>query len=249
MSFPPDSKVSRIGDFAFENSTIKEIFLPASLVELGKFWCGGASKLLHVEIDKKNKYFRIFGSILYHINQIQNEKSNPIKYDLFFVPRDYSRELVIPSNVSKIGSFAVYNCFGIKKIVYKTNMIDIDDYSFSCLSKLSCVAFECNELFIGNFSFAFCKSLSSIYFQNLKNANIGMSAFDGCISLKEISLNSLYNLNIESYCFNEVTKLQKINLFCSDNLTLGDFCFNKCSSLSTVSFQCPKKCTKKIRNY
>lgn len=54
---PSNSELKIIEKNAFLDSSVENISIPASLIELKEGWCSFTNKLIHVEIDPRNKHY------------------------------------------------------------------------------------------------------------------------------------------------------------------------------------------------
>lgn len=100
--FPANSKVETIEKEAFADSSIENVFIPSSVIDLKKGWCRGTSKLTSFNIAPNNKRFTyIDDKMLVGKSFIESDK-----YDnIIFVRRDCEK-VAIPSFIKNISAYA-----------------------------------------------------------------------------------------------------------------------------------------------
>lgn len=96
-------------------------------------------------------------------------------------------ELVIPNNITSIGTDAFCNCTNLKSIELPEGLTNIGDDAFSFCESLSNINFPDSLTSIGINLFYHCKSLSRIEIPN-SVTSIGDWAFYDCISLTSINI-------------------------------------------------------------
>lgn len=129
LKFAADSKLKKIGQNAFFNSSIESISFPPSLIELEEGWCDNTSKLIEINIDPNNHNF-LFYDNKFLIGKSNQENEN---FDqLLFSRRDIENS-IIPNFIRVIGPYAFNKCERLKHFEFPNDsrLEIIDKYSFA----------------------------------------------------------------------------------------------------------------------
>ncbi|KAK8865144.1 hypothetical protein M9Y10_010678 [Tritrichomonas musculus] len=175
IKFLDDSAVKRIYRGALSGMYIEELCFPASLKELKEGWCSFTNSLTKITVSPLN------GQFLFNENKCLFGKSDPNKDEfdvLLFASRDIE-EVVIPSNIKIISSFAFEHCRILKKVVIPKN------------SNLETIG-----------SNAFLNSSIEVIFIPPKIAKIYESTFADCRNLTKVEIRP--NSNLQSICHKDV---------------------------------------------
>lgn len=193
VKFEKDSELRSIDERAFSKSSIEKLHLPEKVDDLRDGWCCDVSNLTQISISPKNNHYSF-------INDSMIIGKTGENYDvLHFVRRD-TDQIIIPSFIKHINSYACQNCSFLKK-----NGIKFDENS--------------ELISFGKFSF----SNSSVETINIpkKVVQIEESAFSNCSNLLcvrfleglghvSINKNAFFNSSIKKICFSSnVDDLQK----------------------------------------
>ncbi|WP_207637727.1 leucine-rich repeat domain-containing protein, partial [Ruminococcus flavefaciens] len=120
-------------------------------------------------------------------------------------------EIVVPDDITSLGSYAFYNCTSLKNAVMPNSLLYIGDHAFANCSSadLSTISFPESIETIGEYAFSNCDSLISVTIpESVKT--ISNYAFEECDSLKTA----------------EIT---------GDNTTIGSHIFSACKSLESLT--------------
>ena len=185
--------------------------------------------------------------------------ANPLNYahHLYLNGVEVS-DLVLPSIISDISSYAFYGCTSLTKITIPKSVTSIGSSAFSnCTSltvmnfnAISCADFNSSynpfsNTFISSIIIGddvvripdyFTKELTTLRAVTIGNSvtSIGNSAFYGCTSLTDISMgNSITTIGASA--FYNCTGLTNIVLG-SSVTTIGSSAFNKCTGLTAITF-------------
>ena len=60
INFSLDSKLQKIDNYTFFNSSIKNISIPSNVSELKENWCAGTPKLVNISIIPNNQHYIYF---------------------------------------------------------------------------------------------------------------------------------------------------------------------------------------------
>ncbi len=107
------NSIQLIENFAFNNTGIREITIPASLKELGSFVFVNCDKLKNIHVDSGNKYYSSLDGILY----------NKDMTELILCPEGKTGKIVIPESVQKIRSYAFNNVGNITLEIANPNIV------------------------------------------------------------------------------------------------------------------------------
>jgi hypothetical protein len=221
----PDG-VTKIGDGAFYSSSLSSLIIPNSVKNIGKYAFEGCCLTSvtignGVKVIGENAFHYIFSSYSVHITDLaawcnikfENYFSNPLcGYSSFhrnlYINDMEITNLIIPNNVTKIGDYAFFGCYGLTSVTIPNSVTSIGSYVFSGCRSLTSVTIPNSVTDIGESAFSGCKFSSLIIPNSVKN--IGKYAFEGCSRLTTVTIGS------------NVT-------------TIGEGAFCDCSSLKSVT--------------
>lgn len=251
LSFPDDSKLRSISQKAFQFSKIKKFTIPSTLQYLEEGWCSYMDYLTDIEVSPKNVFFEYLDN-KYLIRKGQNDEETI----LLFVNRNII-DSIIPSCVTRIGSFSFANCKELKSISFNKNTkikaISKDAFSGSKLQDLSIPA-SLEYLDDG-----WCNSLSSLKNISVSPKNSHFMFIDNSYLIHHDEMNGdkkvlilarrdithakipSFVTHIANEAFKDCYDLNDV-LFTSDSslIEIGDNSFANCLSLTNISM-IPKK--------
>lgn len=254
LSFDPDSCVQTIGNFAFQDSSISSLSIPASLVEMGGEWCHKVAHLTEISVDERNPHFKF-----------DKENGLLIKNDkeIAFCVRDKKGLVHIPKNIGRINRWSFYKCNQLMSFINDSSSLNfIDSYAFSECSKLlnfsinkvgkltlnsysfasskslTSFAIDCNSLEIKEHCFDGCSSISGVNLTHVKNLKIKRLSFLGCNKIGIFSALDLNSLAIENDSFYYVTELKQL-AFRSNKFQISPFAFNGCNKIDSIIVKSP----------
>ena len=113
---PSGDVVVAIEDKAFyENSTVKAVQIPSTVMSIGDMAFGGCSSLVYVSVDEKNRAYIDVDGILYTQD----------KTKLILLPgANPTSEIFISASVTEIAAMAIYNNSSLKSIKYGGTLSD-----------------------------------------------------------------------------------------------------------------------------
>ena len=113
---PSGDVVVAIEDKAFyENSTVKAVQIPSTVMSIGDMAFGGCSSLVYVSVDEKNRAYIDVDGILYTKD----------KTKLILLPgANPTSEIFISASVTEIAAMAIYNNSSLKSIKYGGTLSD-----------------------------------------------------------------------------------------------------------------------------
>ena len=136
IKFVEDSAVKTIYGYVFSDKGFEELHFPASLDELKEGWCCNTEFLTKIVISPYNNNF------IFKDNKFLLGKSdkNIDEFDVLLFARRDIREILIPSNIKIISSYAFDNCNNLEKVEFQenSNLQVIEEHAFagSCIDKI-----------------------------------------------------------------------------------------------------------------
>lgn len=248
-------KVSRIGEYAFEQLNIQSIVIPdgITLDEYVFFLC---QKLESVTLPKDLKV--IEDGTFYHCYSLKNIEipSNVTKIGVSAFDQCIALvSVVIPDSVNYIGNYGFYNCASLESITLSKNLKELNLGTFSYCVNLDNIVLPNSIESIGRAVFYECTNLKNVTFSS-ELSYIGEIAFYNCFSLDNVNLpgkleiidydsfahcTSLKNINIPdsvqtigTYAFYECISLEEI-IIPASILSIGEYTFGACESLRDVT--------------
>lgn len=192
INFEENSEFRTINKNAFFGSSLVEIEIPQSVIELKEGWCCGAFKLDKVTVDLNNPNF----SFINYSFLVGKSDSKSDVFDVLLFARRKLIEADIPSYIKRISSYAFEGCKQLNSISFQENSLltSIGEYSFSN-SSITTISFSSEVREIGDYSFYNCTKLKEICFPNhSKLESIGKNAFSNS-SLETLSMPFLITSN------------------------------------------------------
>ena len=146
------SGVTSIGNYAFWNcSNLNSITIPSSVTSIGEDAFQGCLHLNEVNISDIASWCNI---------SFMNSLSNPLGYaQNLCLNKQPINDLVIPSSVNKIGSYAFLNCSNLTSIIFPSSIKSIGDEAFSGCSNITDITSGITDVFVtGSNAFVGCEN-------------------------------------------------------------------------------------------
>lgn len=143
--------------------------------------------------------------------------------------------IILPNNVTSIGSSAFYGCSNLGGIVLPEGLNDISSSAFSGCTSLNSISFSSTVKSIGGSAFSGCTNLVDVKFDTIvASLSIGDYAFSSCWNLRKMDFSNLVGeFSIGGYAFNNCNGLRVIHFNDSvEKLSIYDYAFNHCGLLS-----------------
>ena len=231
----PES-VTSIGDGAFVYCTgLKSIAIPSSITSIGDGAFRDCTGLTSVHISDLEAWFKISFKTY----------ANPVIYaHHLFLNGEEIKDLVIPNNITTIGSYAFWGCSGLNSVTIPNSITKIGYYAFrecdgltsvhiSDLEAWCKISFEtsANPLYDAHHLFLNGEEIKDLVIPN-NITTIGSYAFWGCSYLNSITIpNSV--TNIGEHAFQFCSGLSNITI--PDNVTtIENYAFTGCSGLISI---------------
>lgn len=248
-----DVPVVAISEGAFKDcKQIQELYLPASVTNVGELAFNGCSNITKIDIESlsiwcnnnfgaqfDDGYANGYDSASLYINGVSAEEIT-IPEDVKTVPKYCFqnfiniKKIIIPSHVTKIESSAIWECLNLEFIYIAPSITEVEYYSIIDSD-------SCTVLKYANIPFCVANNIffnSVIRPENLEtliinsgNGAIDDFAFDECKKLKNLIILSASDIG---YCaFSDCRKLSTVIL--SDSIEqIGPSAFKGCVRLENV---------------
>ena len=196
--------------------TLQSIVIPKGVMKIGSMAFNGCNNLT---ITCKSPSFKVKDGLLY-------SKEGEL-ISCFSATKD----IIIPSDVTKIGSCAFEGCRCLETIEIPNSVTEIGDCVFRDCSSLQSIRIPNNVTEIRECVFCGCTSLKTIEIPN-NVTEIGRKAFEGCSSLRSIEIpNSV--IEIREWAFRGCSSLHTIEI--PNSVTeIREWAFRGCSSLRSI---------------
>ncbi len=159
------SGIKSIGNYAFTDSAVTRVVIPATVLSMGK---GAFLRCTALEqVTLWEGIVRIGGSAFASCTSL--------------------RQIIIPDSVTEVGSSAFKQCTGLQQASIGKGITEIPDYIFQGCTSLSSVTISGQASGIGNGAFNKCTALQSIALPE-SIVHIGSEAFQSCMSLSEVNI-------------------------------------------------------------
>lgn len=194
------NSVTTIGECAFNSCTgLTSITIPSSVTKFNSYAFWQCSGLTAVHITDLAAWYKISFSVY----------SNPLQYahHLYLNGKEV-KDLVIPSSVTTIGSYAFEGCVGLTSVTIPNSITSIEESAFASCSGLTQVTIPNSVTYIGRGAFSHCSGLTQVTIPNSVT-------------------------NIGSYAFNSCTRLASVTIPCNVS-AIGDVAFYGCSKMNFV---------------
>lgn len=207
VTFPENSKLLTIEDYAFSFSSIKKLVLPASINNIGDRCFSNVPNLINLEISPENTSFLLFEN-KYLLKKSNNDSD--IFDVLIFARRDID-EANIPSNIKIISFSAFEYCKNLKNITFESNssLEIIKPSSFSHIPGPEKIIFPPSLKEINYNSFIFIENIKMIEFQS-KSIKIGNQCFNSCNLISFILFPNADFITLDGGSFFGIPKNAKI---------------------------------------
>lgn len=207
IDFPENSELETIGSGAFDESSIRSLSIPSSVINLDEKWCQNIYKLTKISIDPNNKRYSYYNdSIIIGKSNLENDF-----YDLLlFAPRNI-KKVVIPSFIKRICPYAFDECTNLKSVFFEKNsqLKSIENYSFQdCFFKN--ISIPSSVTYIGEFAFSSGLQLNDVSFSDDSDLRVIEKGAFSTTSLKSFCVPSNVN-SIGKFAFNRLMGIIEVN--------------------------------------
>ncbi len=206
--------VTKIGDYAFSNCfSLKNLIIPDSVMNIGVGAFMFCNNLMNITIGKNvtsigsNAFSSCDNLEGVYISDLAkwckisfgNASSNPLnKARRLYLNDNVVSDLVIPDNITRIASFAFYNCDTLNSVTLGENVTQVGSSAFYFCDNLTSVTISNSVTSIGSYAFS-NTNLTSVIIPN-SITNISSYAFASCHNLRSITIPKSVK-NIENNAF------------------------------------------------
>ena len=214
------NSVTSIGNSAFSDCTgLTSVTIGNSVTSIGISVFSGCTGLTSIQVEQGNPVFDSRGNCNAIIKTENDELIAGCK------------STIIPNNVTSIGGYAFYSCFGLTSITIPNSVTTIGETAFA-YSGLTSITIPNSVTTIGSYAFYGCSGLTSITIPN-SVTTIGSYAFSGCSGLTSVTIpNSMTCIGY--YAFYGCSGLTSVTIP-SSVTTIGSYAFKDCSGLTSVT--------------
>ena len=215
VTFPSNSALCKIGDFAFSFSSLKQITLPDAVTKIPNGCFQSCTALEEVNMPS--------------VTEIGEEA---------FVGCKSLKKISIPDAVTELHTNCFLLCSALEEVVISDNssLTKLGDSAFSGCVSLKRINIPNSVTEICYYCFENCSGLEEVAISdNSSLATLGSGAFDRCGKLKRINIPDGVK-EIPDYCFNSCAALEEASISDNSALTkLDEYAFQKCSSLKKIN--------------
>lgn len=203
--------VVEIENIAFLGSKeLTSIYIPASVVKLGKIAFAHMSGLKNIYVASDNPVFQSIDGVLFN-----KTGSKIFRYPSAHAGVSYAlpssvkiinagcfqycnrlKQIFLPEKLSEIGEESFYGCEELKSIEIPDGVKFIGKETFGSCCKLESVLLPESVQTVDEDAFSLCFDLNLVVYQN-KNISFAPKAFDGCLDLKKERI--VYETPVKSY--------------------------------------------------
>lgn len=225
-----------IGDYAFHNTGLTSIYIPATLSVFGTAPFLGC-KLQSVELMDGNNTLMQQDGAIYDVAMTT----------LMLFPLGYDGDVTIPESVIALND-GVFAGSMIRSVTLPSGISDVSANAFDGCVNLKKVNCEGGLASIGKFAFRGCTSLESIEFSTALDT-ISSSAFQGS-GLKSVTIGVNVTL-IADRAFKDCVNLESVNFDKRGvkTLRMAEYAFEGCVSLTNVEFPWRLRDVVEVRQY
>ena len=200
-TFDVPEGVEEIGDYAFQNSTLKKIYLHDSVVKLGSGMCSNAVNLEYINLPSQIKEIPSHAfSVCVSLKNVDIPKNVKLIGNSAFLHCISLESIDLPNGLVFIGRGAFQKCQSLKNLIIPDSVQQIRLSAFEGCDSLDSVVIGSGVTSISYHMIKNCKSLKTIELTN-NVFEIGATAFADCTALEKIIFNGTMEewLAIEKY--------------------------------------------------
>ena len=254
ITFASNSELMSIGDYAFANTALSKVSIPAGTQKIGYAILSGCSGLRSltaqfvdytIETEEGSFWCQYpigyyFGTTSYEYSsatsQLYIDENGGTARATFYIP-DVLASVTVQGDSMPYGAFE--NCAYIEQVSIAGEIGEISNNAFYRCTNLKRVILNEGTTSIGDSAFQECTSLTYLSIPE-SVTTIGEYAFYGCTSLTEVVFSNSENSRLKQigdYAFACCYKLEAIDIPDNDGMQIGTGIFDACSELIfTITF-------------
>lgn len=184
VKFSPNSELKCIEDYAFADSGITSLSLPASVEVITDNGLANAPNLNEVEVSADNMFLKLIeGKYIVKENNVGSGV-----FDVIIFGRRDMESITIPHHIKVINNYAFANCRRLETITFEPNssLESIKNRSFMSTAGMEELVLPPSLREVGEYSLSFIKNVKRIVFLG-KSVKIESSCFSACKKLTSIT--------------------------------------------------------------
>ena len=203
-------KVTGIIDYAFEDCTFEQIYLPETLEYIGKGAFYNCTELIEVNGFDKTQVTKISDEAFYNCTSLTYISMPGAITSIGKYAFTSCWELNIdklPESLTSIGEHAFDNCQSIETVEIPSGVTRVEDYAFFACLSLRDVTLNDGLKSIGYRAFCYCESLTSISIPSTVYT-VEMEAFFLCFELSDIEIkDGVKRINMFSFGYSKIDEI------------------------------------------
>lgn len=231
-----NSGLKTINNEAFANTPLVSFKIPNTLTSIGKDVFKDCDELETLNVDESNEVFTYTDGMLIKTSTSFDKEI----VELVLVTKTYGETLTIPSNITKINSYAFVSASSLKELVIPMSVTEIENNALIGCTGLTKITIP----FIGNKisdNLTFPSILGTKNFSSLKEVvvlsgnRVVEKAFKDCSTITKITLPTGVEM-VGAEAFSGCTSLSEIVNFPTTLKRINKNTFNGCSKLTDSVF-------------
>lgn len=214
------NKMTTVQDYAFQNTGISEMFLPASLKSFSSLAFFKCTELTGISVSAENMKYMARNGVLF-------SRSGKTLY--LYPAGKEGKKYTVPSGVTKIGDYAFFGS-KVSNITIPGSVLSLGTSAFQ-ESRITGLTIPSSVGVIGDFLCYNCADLKALVIKKgLKK--LSYQAFYGCRQLSSVNLGSVTDLNYLAFAY--CSSLQKITVP-KGVTSIKNGSFGECTGLKQVT--------------
>jgi hypothetical protein len=193
VEFSDSPSVFYIGTDAFDQTSLSEFCVPATVTFLGSGMIGN-SEVDYIDVDPANEYYVSVDGVVY---------TKDMKTLTHYPPKKVSSLYEIPDTVTEIGAGAFSSCLYISGVSIPDSVTIINKEAFSKCESMTDVVMSTAVTEIGEHAFYNCLMMNDIDLSKCTALkSIGQQAFSECSCIKKVNIPaSVESIGERAFCF------------------------------------------------
>ena len=240
-----------IGAYAFMNTGLVTVEIPASVTTLGVGAFASCHSLTAIEVAEGNTVYQDVDGVVYDIPMSEiiaypagNTATsyavlNGVKKigDAAFYGAYNLTSVILPDGLTTVGEYGFYECIKVTGYTLPTTLTAIEQYAFAYNVALSRIVIPDNVIQIGRYAFAYdwnCKQITFNSTSKLPRISFAAFAYTGITSFRVPANVS----TIAQYAFTGCDSLTSVTFAANSKLTsISAYMFQGCDTIRTITFE------------